>query len=239
MKGLIRLRFLALAAFLAGTVPAGAAPAIRVIDEAGRPAAGVPVAPVWYLAEGKWIPYGGVSSGVDGRVALPEGTARAPGSLLALDLARNLGAVFPARPDGAGDVEARMAPITRLTLSFHRKEGEGDGPVGPVGVYVYPADGDAPLFKSRFERGTLPLPPGEYQLMVFGCQIETLEIPFRIPEDAASLSEGIAVVPSRLARLVGKELPAWSAAEARGVKAGAAPADFRGKWMLVAVWGFW
>lgn len=141
-------------------------------------------------------------------------------------------------------VSASGASFASETVSVtFRHEGDKGEAAGALGVYVYRMPEEERILKARTDgKGALPLslPPGDYRLVAFGFQVETRTVDFRLPRDTEALSrDGITVAPSRLSRLVGRDLPAWSVTESRGVKAGAAPADFRGKWLLVAVWGFW
>ena len=42
-----------------------------------------------------------------------------------------------------------------------------------------------------------------------------------------------------IARLFGKEPPAWHITDARGVSKDVQPSDFKGKWVVLEFWGYW
>lgn len=115
--------------------------------------------------------------------------------------------------------------------------------------------------KSRFE---FLLPPGDYHFEVFGHkpprhelpEFQTVKLPAGVREfDAGVLELTPAPPPLRerldaaqpngkwvdvdLKKLYGQPLPKWHAVDARGVAKDAQISDFKGKWVLVYLWGPW
>jgi len=89
-------------------------------------------------------------------------------------------------------------------------------------------------------RFRLALPPGDYRFLVHGVEIAQATLEVQVREGAGRLDLGtLPLEPSLLAEHYGKPPPDWTVSEARGLDPGATLADFRGRWVVLAFWGYW
>lgn len=85
------------------------------------------------------------------------------------------------------------------------------------------------------------LPPGAFELKLYGADLDRIYEPFDVPSGGTDLDLGtVDISASFFALYRGKPLPEWNVTAARGVPLDQASiASFRGKWLLVEFWGFW
>jgi hypothetical protein len=95
-------------------------------------------------------------------------------------------------------------------------------------------DGETGIFE-------LPLPPGEYRLVVMSEDARTSKKDIKVEENTARLDlRVIDLQASIIARHYGKKPPAsWRVTAARGVDRDVKLSDYRGRWVLLEFWGFW
>jgi hypothetical protein len=186
--------------------------------------------------------------------------------LLAIDKERKRGALIivdPRHPPSRA--ECKLVPLVhahgRMRVAATGK------PTRDVTVVVgLPLNEKAPLggdrlcvcssAKSRFE---FWLPPGNYQFEAFGHDPPRLDLsephPIKLTAGQHEFDCGVfdLIPASRLQyrfqdakkegtwraymQRYGQACPTWHAVDARGMRKGAQPADFRGKWLLVYFWG--
>ena len=84
------------------------------------------------------------------------------------------------------------------------------------------------------------VPAGDYDLNVYGGDVRGVTKPLTLRSDRPDVDLGTIDLPAQaVALLKGKPMPPWKIADARGAKKDVTIADFRGKWVLVDVWGHW
>jgi thiol-disulfide isomerase/thioredoxin len=84
------------------------------------------------------------------------------------------------------------------------------------------------------------LPPGSYQLRGVADYrhadaMKDLRVEPGRPVDLGAID--LKLTP--IARMAGKEPPAWHVTDARGVPKDVRPSDFKGKWLVLEFWGYW
>jgi thiol-disulfide isomerase/thioredoxin len=84
------------------------------------------------------------------------------------------------------------------------------------------------------------LPPGRYQLRG-GESYRHVGISREVTLAAGRTVDlgAIDLKLTTIARLFGKEPPAWHITDARGVPKDVRPSDFKGKWVVLDFWGYW
>lgn len=233
-------------AILAGASEARAQRAVkiegRVLDADGKPAAGVEVATFWNVdREAGEQKLGGVKTDAQGRFTLMEESYGRPLALAAYDAGhKNAGLAVIPKDDFGKPVEIRLAPAVRIRGRVDSRE--LGRPPSWSNVYIFLADrsnriaqchGFAPEF-------AITLPAGDYLLDAYGADVRSVKKPLPLKPDQPDVDLGTIDLPAQaLALLKGKPMPAWTLADARGVKKDVTIADFRGKWVLIDVWGYW
>ena len=144
-----------------------------------------------------------------------------------------------------------------MSLALGALAGEGASTVEVSGTYTCEALGRLPVDvaveayrmpglqrvrQSSWSSGhfSLKLPPGEYLLFFHGSEIAQARLSLQVPEGEARLVlDPVALEPGVLTSCYGKPLPEWRASSARGIAPDTSPADFKGRWLVLAFWGFW
>jgi hypothetical protein len=89
----------------------------------------------------------------------------------------------------------------------------------------------------RFE---LQLPAGRYKLKTYGADTQSVSRDLELSADRPDVDLGTIALPqTAIARLAGKDAPAWTLTDARGLDRTAKLSDFKGKWVLIEFWGYW
>jgi hypothetical protein len=179
-------------------------------------------------------------------------------ALVAYSADGKLAGLVELRKDALRDVVIKLAPAARVKARV-AQDAEGRRPVPwfnsvwrvchrePSGHFFdflgrRPGD-QVQLAMADSETGELDLrlPPGSYDYDVYDSDHVVKTAHLVVPAGKEQLDLGtIVLLPSFLARHVGKPIPEWKVSAARGVDAKKARiADFRGKWVLVEFWGFW
>lgn len=115
-------------------------------------------------------------------------------------------------------------------------------PPADVGLAVFRLPEERRVSASGWTAGRfhLELPPGDYRFLIHGVEIAQCILDVQVPVGAGRLDVGtIPLEPSLLATHYGKPPPDWIVSEARGLDPGASLADFRGRWVVLAFWGYW
>lgn len=220
-----------------------------VADEKGRPVHGAVISNFWLYpsSPGQPIPHDDPLAGAlhavsdnEGRFELVFPAGREPALLFAMDARRRRGGVVKVNPDGPIDIVVRSLVSVRGRCA----SSELAGLPRDIGGAVMHASGRQ-IIDWRVNPGTgafeLPLPPGDYRLLVMSTEARTWKKDIAVPADKTTLDlRLIDLVPSILARHYGKPPPAaWKVTATRGVERSVELADFRGKWVLLEFWGFW
>lgn len=100
----------------------------------------------------------------------------------------------------------------------------------------------APALMPLTTRGAsfvVPLPPGEYELSVWGLLIRDETYAFRVEAGRRRIELGeLKVRPSWIAQMLGKPMPEWTVDHARGLPRGVRLKDLRGRWVLIELWNW-
>ena len=210
----------------------------EVIDAESKPVTGVKVSPFWISEEGRWTTRTGTRTDAEGEFSFK--TRYVSGRLMTFDATQEHGAVVKV------DEEAAKKPLilklrpTTLVRSEYTNKGLGY-PIEKLYVSFTPqwtrmavaSHRGAPAFGLR-------LPPGGYVMTVGGVDCRRMSQRINVTEDMPVLDLGTTdLEPTIIAQHYGKEPPAWTVSDARGVDAKATLSDFKGKWVLLEFWGFW
>jgi hypothetical protein len=213
----------------------------RVLDAAGKPAAGAVVASFWTAEGGTMKPYQPARTDAQGKFSLKTQFFGQPVAVLALTADQKAGALIEVPPKDAGrPLVLRLAPTVHVHGSFTSRE-LGHRPTWTnVYMSVLPGKTRLAACMSKEARFSLRLPPGKYQFWGYGTDIQDVhrEVTLsadRTDEDLGALDAAATII----ARHKGKAPPAWHVTDARGVPKTVRLADFKGKWVLVEFWGFW
>ncbi|HEY7328352.1 MAG TPA: redoxin domain-containing protein [Gemmataceae bacterium] len=221
----------------------------RVVDVAGKPVNGADLATYWIVAEGRMNPYRdglfhSTTTNAEGRFALAVATF--PGrkqALMAIDKDRKRGGLIRLDEKSADKpAEIKLVPLVRVHGRAFCQELKKTPPWLNIDIKY-----DSALVLRFLSHGSedasfsFSLPSDSYQLDAYTepeYQKVTKEI--RLPADKSDLNlKTLDILPSFLTRYIGKHLPAWHVADARGLKKDVKLSDFKGKWVLLEFWGWW
>jgi thiol-disulfide isomerase/thioredoxin len=215
----------------------------RVVDRDGKPVAGAMVARVWQASLGhKQEGFASAIAGDDGRFALKVDFYGRDVALTAMDTSRTIGGTTViSAADARRAVEIRLVPLVRVHGKFESKDLRSAIDWTTVCINLLPGKIRVLQNPSKEAEFSLLLPPGEYDLNAYGTDVADIHKPLSLkPDGPADLDLGTLNLPATfLARHKGKELPAWTLADARGANKTVTLADYRGKWVLVDFWGHW
>jgi hypothetical protein len=212
----------------------------KVVDVAGKPAAGVELATFWIARDGAMTAYQGVTSGADGGFSLKAQFYGRPVAVLGLDKERKTGGLIEVKtPADAKDVTLDLQPLVRVKGDFFCKELNSRPPW--TNVYMITAGGARPLqCDSQQAKFSFLLPPGTYKFNGYGSDVQDHNRELKLSKDQPEIDlKTIDLAATPIARSKGKAPPAWNVTDARGVKKDVTLADFKGKWVMVEFWGFW
>ncbi|WP_165075653.1 redoxin domain-containing protein [Paludisphaera rhizosphaerae] len=215
----------------------------RVLDAKGTPAAGVEVASFWDVDEktGEQKPDGGAVTDAEGRFSIKEETYGRDPVLVAFDKARkNAALAVVARSAVGKPLEMRLTPTVRIHGKLESRELHRTPKW--MNIYMYTADKKGrPIQRvTTSPEFSLVVPAGEYEMNVNGAEVLDVVKPLKLKAEHPVVDLGTIDLPAQsVALLKGKPMPPWKIADARGVRKDATIADFRGKWVLIDVWGYW
>ena len=217
----------------------------RVLDREGKPVAGANVASMWGVSEDgskKQEGFGAATTDAEGRFTVKVDFYGRDAGLLAIDSGRTVGGttVIPVA-QAQREVEIRLMPLVRVHGKFESKD---LGKAIPwTNVYINLLPGKIRMLQNSSTKAefSILLPPGEYDMNAYGARRHGhSQAAVAQRSSGPDLDLGTLNLPATfLARHQGKELPAWTLADARGVKKDVTLADYRGKWVLVDFWGHW
>lgn len=224
----------------------------RVVDGDGKPVAGAEVATMWSAGRdddddkksGKQTGFGSATTDADGRFTARVSFYDRDQALMAIDADQKRGGTLVINEGNTKDkeVEIRLAPLVKVRATIVSSE-LGDKPFWTnTYVNLLPGKMIRLLQCSRIKEKEISvlLPPGEYQFHTYGSEVTQVNRTVKLAGDQPEVDLGTLDLPATfLARHKGKELPPWSLADARGVKKDVTLADYRGKWVLVDIWGYW
>jgi thiol-disulfide isomerase/thioredoxin len=214
----------------------------RVVDQEGKPVAGARVAESWFSEQmAPSEPNRPALTDADGGFALEVELYRRDTVVMAIDPTGGLGglAVIPIKGPGA-PIRIELAPLAEVRGRFTCEEsGQSPGETWWT-MFLMPNDLRVTAGRSLASTFAMKLPPGRYQLRggqsyrhVGAARDVTL-----VPGQAVDLG-AIDLKLTPIARLFGKEPPAWHITDARGVPKNVRPSDFKGKWVVLDFWGYW
>ena len=216
----------------------------RVVERDGNPVAGAKVASMWMVNKDgdKQDGLGAATTDRDGRFTAKVNFYGRDTALMAIDTDRKVGGTAVVRvADARRDVEIRVGPVVRVHGKFESKDLGRAIPWTNVYINLLPGKIRMVQNDSTKAEFSVLLPLGEYDMHGYGSDVTGIHKPLLLQTSTGpDLDLGTLDLPATfLARHKGKELPAWTLADARGVKKDVTLADYRGKWVLVDFWGYW
>ncbi len=217
----------------------------RVVDEAGKPMAGITVSRNWVRQEDR--PLRAVADVVKtdekGQflVELTFFYGRSY-SLCALDVAKKRGglaAVGPKTPDEPITIKA--GPLVHVHGKYVCKE--LGTPVGWTNTMFLSMPERWNVVDHMTKEGefSVLLPPGRYHIQGYGGpDVAQHRRDLTLTADRPEIDLGeIHLAASEIARLKGKPAPRLEPTDARGVSKNVQIADYKGKWVALEFWGYW
>ncbi|HEV3443653.1 MAG TPA: hypothetical protein VG099_03365 [Gemmataceae bacterium] len=212
----------------------------QVLDAAGKPVVGADVATFWSADKGKMAPFNGVPTDKEGKFSLSMQFYGFPQALLAMDKERKTGGLIVVDGKAAPkSVEIKLGPLVKVRGSFFCKELDRRPVWTNVYMTVVPRVRVLQCTSTEAAFSFL-LPPGTYQFMGYGSDIQNLTRDLTLTAEAPDLDlKTLDMAATVIARHKGKALPAWNVTDARGANKDVKLSDFKGKWVLIEFWGFW
>lgn len=218
----------------------------QVVTAEGRPVSGADIAPFWQFDNHGITPYFGVTTDEEGAFTL-DWDFSIPQVILAMNADRTLGGIVVLQPspdgeDGTIDAGAiTLVPMIEIQGDFYCDAFESPPEWSNVYMNVHPdirlRIGSCPSDDAEF---WFKLPPGEYQFHGYGRDFLRVMKDITLTAGDVVVDMGtIKVEPTIISQLYGKVPPKLTVTDARGLPKDFSLEDFRGKWTLLEVWGFW
>lgn len=213
----------------------------QVVDESGKPVAGVELAIGWKcVGYNKLEPEQKLKTDRTGRFVGKVPCEDAAIALVAYDQDRKRAALAVIEPgDIDKSVKLELAPAVEVSgeIELGRfakppKSFRVELSILPKGIRVQTAQ----MPKTSFS--TL-LPPAEYHLVVAADGAEGTEADFDIRESGSKFAIDTLELEPTDSNAAPPALPTLSLTEARGVDKNVQLSDFKGKWVLLEIWGHW
>lgn len=243
---MIRASLLA-AVLLAAVSPAAVAGTftvtVAVVNDTGQPVPKADVGLFWQVKDGVMATFPDLSAITDaaGKAVLRVEDRGEKRPVLVLSADRKRGAwAGVSQADADKTVTVALGPTVRMTGEIACKELN----TKPEWANTYVTPGGfkarAVQHSTKEARYDFILPAGKYQLWSYGTDVEddkrTVELTADRPEHDLGV---IDLKASPVAKLKGKVPPAWTIADARGVKKEVKLSDYKGKWVYLEFWGHW
>jgi len=211
----------------------------RIVDESGKPAAGIVVANFWDGGRKGMTPYRSATTNAEGRYEVEVPGWMQETSLLALNSDRSLGGFIAVKPKEKADAaDCKLVRTVAVTGKFFCKD-LGRKPKW-TNVYIHVGKARPVSCSSEEAEFSFRLPPGEYKFEGYGSDVLGARQDLKITADKPTLDMGTIDLPgSQIAKHVGKAPPAWHVKDARGLPKSVTIANLKGKWVLVDFWGHW
>ncbi|MFL5330965.1 MAG: hypothetical protein ACJ8C4_18895 [Gemmataceae bacterium] len=216
---------------------------LKVIDQGKKPVAEAQAAMRWHSRDGKMShsEEGSATTDADGKAVMKVDDWNQKRPVLVFAADQMLGAVVGVSKENDGkEVEIQLVPTVHVKALLECKE-LGIKPqwantmVVPDGFREYPAESQS--HNAQFE---LLLPVGKYSLRTYGQDMDDTKFPLELSADQTEKDLGtLDIKATVIAKLKGKEPPAWTITDARGVKKEVQLSDYKGKWVFIEFWGFW
>jgi len=216
----------------------------KVVDEAGKPVAGITLSTHWIVQEDQPRAFEGVTKTDDqGRFQLEltfyYGRSE---SLCALDVPKKRGGlavIGPKTPDEPITIQA--GPLVHVHGKYVCKE--LGTPVGWTNSMFNSMPENWRVCESRSEKGefSVLLPPGKYGHRGYGgSDVGQHRRDLTLTADKPDVDLGeIDLAASALAKIKEKPAPTLRPTAARGVSKSVQIADYKGKWVALEFWGHW
>ncbi len=216
---------------------------VKVVDGANMPVPKADLSLFWEAKDRAMTPVTDKAAVTDaaGKAVLRVDDWNEKRPLLILSADRMLGAIVGVSKAEAGkEIVVALGPTVRVKGQLECKELNVKPDWSNTTVAV---EGFRAFFTQNSSKSAafaFVLPAGKYTLTNYGKDVEDAKQTVAVTADRSEIDLGtIDLKASPVAKLRGKTPPDWVIADARGMKAEAKLADFKGKWVYLEFWGHW
>jgi thiol-disulfide isomerase/thioredoxin len=217
----------------------------QVVDEAGKPVAGITLSTHWIRQEDQ------PARGVEGvaktddqgrfRIEMTFYYGRSE-SLYALDIEKRRGGLAVVGPKTTDEpITIKAGPLVHVRGKYVCRE--LGTPVGWTNSMFLSMPENWRICENMTRKGefSVLLPPGQYRLSGYGSSdVGQYRRELTLTADKLELDLGeIDLAASAIAKLKGKPAPTLHPTDARGVSKTVQIADYKGKWVALEFWGHW
>lgn len=224
-----------------------------VVDAQGKPVAGARLGTGWWFDQARLSCYGSQAIWSEGATPRPrrwqfvttdaagrfDARIRGKRGHIALTVFSGDGQFGAHRVWQAGakleDVSVQLLPVAKLHLDIRCPDLGHDR--APATAYLNAVPSGTRLGRFRCDGGVADvlLPPGTYELYVYGRDMETVKQRVTV-KPSQELREAIELPATFFALHKGKRISPWSATAVRGLDEIPSFESFRGKWLIVSLW---
>ncbi len=190
-----------------------------------------------------WEPAGqGFFTDKQGKFTFSTRTTRYPLTVTVFDRQRRHGATFVVnKEDSTKDLKITLEPLVAVTVNVDLPEEKGQR-VDLRLVIISKKFQRIGMIEHAAPHQTLLLPAGDYTLGIsdIGYRLNVLGAPFSAPRGAVAVDAPVmkpTLTP--LGLTLQNEPPAWTVTDARGISKDVKISDYKGKWVLIDLWGYW
>jgi len=133
------------------------------------------------------------------------------------------------------DISVQLLPVAKLHLDISCPDFGRDRTPATAYLNAVPSGTRLGRFKCDNGQADLLLPPGTYELYVYGRDMQTTKQRVTV-KPGQERSEQVELRATFLAMHKGKPIPPWTADAVRGLDEIPTFETFRGKWLAVAIW---
>ncbi len=216
---------------------------VAVVNDTGKPVAKADVGLFWQVKDGAMATFPHLSAVTDaaGKATLRVEDAGEKRPVLVLSAERKWGGwLGVSKADADKTVTVALGPTVRLKGELACKE-LNTKPEW-ANTYLTPDGFKARAAQHVTKEGRIDfvLPAGKYALWSYGTDVEQDKRTVELVANRSEYDLGVIdLKASPVAKLKGKVPPAWTIADARGVKKDVTLADYKGKWVYLEFWGHW